>query len=197
MTAEPFEDDLDPTPEPFEVLTPRQRRRLGVEAAMRVVATMVVLGTLYYVMPLDRGADAATVVGIGVGCAVLAVLIGWQVRTVTRSKYPGLRAVEALSFSIPLYLLLFATTYFEMARATTTNFTESLTRTDALYFAVTVFTTVGFGDISARSETARLVVTLQMLLNLLLLGVVVRLFLQAVRRNQRRQIAQRVDGGQP
>jgi hypothetical protein len=34
-----------------------------------------------------------------------------------------------------------------------------LTRTDALYFTVTVFSTVGFGDITAKTETARLVVT--------------------------------------
>ena len=83
---------------------------------------------------------------------------------------PGLRAAEALAFSIPLYLLLFATTYLEMARAATTNFTEPLTRTDALHFSTTVFTSVGFGDISAVSEAARLLVTLQMILDLLLLG---------------------------
>ena len=39
------------------------------------------------------------------------------------------------------------------------NFSEPLTRTDALYFTVTVFSTVGFGDITAKTEAARLVVT--------------------------------------
>ena len=136
-------------------------------------------------------------VGIGVGCAVLAVVIGWQVRTVVRSKHPGLRAAEALAFSIPLYLLLFATTYFEIARAATMNFTEPLTRTDALYFSVTVFASVGFGDISAVSEAARLLVTLQMLLDLLLLGLVIRVFLSAVKRSQQRQVTAAVEEGQP
>ena len=145
---------------------------------MRVAATIVVVGTLCYVVPLDRGVDAATVVEIGIGWAVVAVIIGWQVHRVTRSNYPGLRAAEALAFTIPLYLLLFASTYFLMARAATTNFTEPLTRTDALYFSVTVFTTVGFGDISAKSQAARLIVTLQMLADLLLLGLVIRLVLE-------------------
>jgi voltage-gated potassium channel len=112
-----------------------------------------------------------------------------------RSKHPGLRAAEALAFSIPLYLLLFASTYTEMARASTMNFTEPLSRTDALYFSVTVFASVGFGDISAVSDGARLLVTVQMLLDLLLLSLVVRLFLSAVTRSQQRQIALSVHEG--
>ena len=88
---------------------------------------------------------------------------------------------------IPLYLLLFASTYFLMERASAANFTEPLTRTDALYFSVTVFTTVGFGDISAKSETARVVLIVQMLADLALLGAGARVLLGAVRRGQQRR----------
>jgi voltage-gated potassium channel len=126
-------------------------------------------------LAVGRGLDVATVAEISAACAVLVVVIALQIRTITRSEHPNIRAAEALAFTIPVYLLLFAAIYFLMARALSTNFTESLTRTDALYFSVTVFTTTGFGDISAKSEAARLVVTLQMLLDLLLLGLVVRL----------------------
>jgi voltage-gated potassium channel len=58
---------------------------------------------------------------------------------------------------VPFYLLVFASTYFVMQRASAANFTQPLTRTDALYFAVTVFSTVGFGDITPKSEAARVV----------------------------------------
>ena len=44
-----------------------------------------------------------------------------------------------------------------MERACAANFTHPLTRTDTLYFAVTFFSTVGFGDIAAKSEAARVV----------------------------------------
>jgi len=68
-----------------------------------------------------------------------------------------------------------------MANNNPANFnTHPLTRTDALYFAVTVVSTVGFGDIVPVSQSARLVVTVQMLLDLLALGLVVRAFLGAV-----------------
>ena len=54
-------------------------------------------------------------------------------------------------------------------------------RDSSLYFTVTVFATVGFGDIVATSHTARSMVTVQMVLDLILLGAVVRAFVEAVR----------------
>ena len=74
--------------------------------------------------------------------------------------------------TLPLFLLLFATTYFLMSGPCAGNFSqEDLTRTDALYLAVTIFTTVGFGDISAASQGARLMVMFQMLLDLVIIAV--------------------------
>ena len=55
---------------------------------------------------------------------------------------------------------------------------------DTLYFTVTVFATVGFGDISPASQAARLLVMLQMILNLLVLGVGIQVFLGAVQRSR-------------
>jgi ion channel len=56
-----------------------------------------------------------------------------------------------------------------------------------LYFSVTVFTTVGFGDIAAKSETARVALIVQMLADLALLGAGARVLLGAVRRGQQRR----------
>jgi hypothetical protein len=62
-----------------------------------------------------------------------------------------------------------------------------LSRTDGLYFTVTVFSTVGFGDIVAKSETARLVVTGRMLADLVVLGVAIKVVVSAVRQGLRRR----------
>ena len=66
-------------------------------------------------------------------------------------------------------------------------FTEALSRSDALYFTITVFATVGFGDISAQDEVARLVVSSQMLLDLIVLGLGIQVILGAVERGQATQ----------
>jgi Ion channel len=66
-----------------------------------------------------------------------------------------------------------------MAAVSASNFGQKLIHTDALYFTVTVFTTVGFGDITAKSEGARLLVTAQMIADLIVLGVGAKIILGA------------------
>jgi voltage-gated potassium channel len=160
-------------------LSPAARRRLLGVGLLRSLATTVVLVALYYLLPLDhiRNVSPTLVAGLLI---LLAVTV-YQLRTIIRARYPALRAIEALATTLPLFLLLFASTYFVMAGTSPASFnTSSLTRTDTLYFTVTTFSTVGYGDITAVSQSARLVVTAQMLLDLLALGLGVRAFVGAV-----------------
>jgi voltage-gated potassium channel len=136
---------------------------------------------------LDRASTTVAVIMLLIGLVVLIALVAFQVRSIMRSRFPMLRGVEALATSIPLFLLLFAATYVVLAAISAGNFTEPLSRTDALYFTVTVFATVGFGDITAKTEVARLVVTGQMMADLVVLGVGVKVLLGAVQRGRQRQ----------
>jgi voltage-gated potassium channel len=172
-----------------------RRRRIILLGSLRALVTTAVLVTLYYVLPLDHIKNVP--VTLTAGLLILTAATVWQLRQISVAKYPALRAIEALATTIPLFLLLFASVYFVMAGSSTANFsTHSLTRTDALYFTVTVFATVGFGDITAASQSARLVVTAQMLLDLLALGLVVRAFVGAVQL-ARQQGGQGGQGGPP
>jgi voltage-gated potassium channel len=92
-----------------------------------------------------------------------------------------------LATAIPLFLLLFATAYYLMSRAQGGAFSEPLTRTDALYFTITVFATVGFGDITAKTQTARVVTIVQMSADLLVLGLLIRVVLSAVETGHRKR----------
>ena len=166
----------------YQDLPTPQRRRLIVRAVLRSLLIAAVLVVLYYVLPLDRRWDSDTAVRLLIGLLVVAGVIAWGVKIITGARYPGVRAAEALALLLPFFLLLFASTYFLMERASAASFTQPLTRTDALYFTVTVFSTVGFGDITARSEAARVVLIIQMLADLVLLGAGIRVLLQAVQR---------------
>lgn len=178
------------TIEPYQELPAADRRRLTIWAALRSVLAATVLVALYYLLPLDRPWDADTAVRLIVGLVVFVGIVVWQVRTIIGSRFPALRATEALGLILPLYLVLFASTYFVMERASAGNFTQPLTRTDALYFTVTVFATVGFGDITPKSEVARELVMVQMLGDLALLGIGARLLLTAVQRGRERRSAE-------
>jgi hypothetical protein len=162
-------------------------RRAGL-AVLRVVASTAVLVTAYYLLPLDRATTTrAAITMLVVGLVLLIGLIAFQAYLIIRSQFPGLRAIEALASAIPLFLLLFAATYYIMARLAPASFGGQLSRTDAMYFTVTVFSTVGFGDISAKTETARLVVTGQMISDLVILGFGIKVITGAVTRGQQRR----------
>jgi Ion channel len=173
-----------------------RRRRHIFWAALRSVLIAAVLVVLFYLLPLDRPWDSDTAVRLLIGLLVFAGVVVWGIRFIAGSRYPGVRAVEALALVLPFFLLLFASTYFVMERNSAASFTQPLTRTDALYFTVTVFSTVGFGDISAKSEAARVVLIVQMLADLVFLGAVLRVFLGAVQRGRQRRSQTSGDAGQ-
>jgi divalent metal cation (Fe/Co/Zn/Cd) transporter len=176
-------------------LASARRRRLVALGLLRALAAAVVLVALYYLLPLDH----ITSVPLALAGGLLILLVGcaWQLRAIVRAKDPGVRAIVALASTVPLFLLLFASAYFAMARASPASFsTHHLTRTDALYFTVTIFSTVGFGDITPASQSARLVVSAQMLLDLLVLGLGIRVFVGAVQR-ARQQTQPVTDPGIP
>ena len=169
------------TTAPVPALSPSQRRRRLTVGLMRALAITVILGAGYYLLPLDRLSSVPMWLILALGLLALAAVAAIQVRAVIRSRYPGLKAVEGLAATAPLFLLLFAAAYFLMAADDPNNFTvETLTRTDALYFTVTIFSTVGFGDISPASEAARILVTAQMILDLIVLGLGIRILVGAV-----------------
>ena len=163
-------------------------------AKLRAVVSAAVVLAVYYWLPLDHSSTGGAIAILAIGLVLLIALVAWQVRQIIAHPYPGLRAVEALATTGPLFLALFASTYFVMARLAPHSFGTPLTRTDALYFTVTVFSTVGFGDITAKTETARLVVTGQMVADLVFLGFGIKILAGAVGRGrQQRQQRQPPD----
>jgi voltage-gated potassium channel len=156
---------------------------------VRALLTSAALVVLYYGLPMTGALDTSAIVLLVVGLLVFAVLIAWQVRAILRSTYPALRAIEALAAAIPLFLLLFASTYLMMANAQAQAFTEPLSKTNALYFTVTVFATVGFGDITPKTEAARVATMVQMIADLVVVGLVVRVIVGAVRAGQQQRLA--------
>ncbi len=161
-------------------LAPPDRRRVILRLLGRAGFCAVVQVVIYYVIPLKHIGALTSLVLLTVAiCGVFAVL-GWQVRAILRADFPGLRAVQAVAMVIPLFLLSFSTLYYLMDVHTHGSFSQGLTRTDALYFTVTTFSTTGYGDITPTSAAARVAVMIQMLADLAIIGFGVKLLLGAV-----------------
>lgn len=173
----------------MQTWTPHARRWVVAAVLLRSGASVAALVTLYYLAPLDRVLDIGTWIGFAFVLLASSALLGWQVRAVFGSNRPLLRALQAISVGLSLLLLLFASTYIVIAHSASGSFNEALSRTDALYFTLTVFTTVGFGDIVPLTEIARIATMIQMVMDLVAVGLVAKIVLaaaqQAVRRRDR------------
>jgi hypothetical protein len=172
---------MEPAPQRLADLEKVQRRWAVVRSlALILVVVAAILGA-YYLLPFDRLSSARSVLRLSGMVALVAAVFIWQIRRITVAELPELRAVEALGIVIAVFLVGFSIVYLTMSHNSVHTFTQRLDHTRALYFTISVFSTVGFGDITPRTDTARLVVSAQMLLDLAIIGVVVRLIFTAAR----------------
>ena len=139
---------------------------------------LVVAGSLaiYIVCPVP-GKDAPPLLA-WLLFAVGVVAIGWAVvalvrrrRTAPEDSGVKLEALVALVYALVVF---FALTYLSLATRDD-EFVGVDNRVDAMYFTVSTLATVGFGDVHAVGSAARVAVTVQMALDLLVLGIAARL----------------------
>jgi voltage-gated potassium channel len=153
-----------------------------VKTGIRALITAALLVVAYFVLPVEHRPHQSVVLRLGLALVVFVVVLGNEIRLISVHDRPMLRATVAMATIIPLFLVLFSWIYLTMARAYPAAFGVRLDRISALYFTVSVFSTVGFGDITPKTDVARLVVTVQMLADLAVVAVVIRLILGAAAR---------------
>jgi hypothetical protein len=162
-------------------LDPRARRRAVVRSGVTIVAALALLLAALYLLPFNHFSSDRSIVRLGVVIALVAAVFVLQVRSISSAELPELKAIEALGIVIGVFLVGFSIIYLSMSRTNFHTFSQRLDPTKALYFTITVFSTVGFGDITPRTDVARLVVAAQMLLDLAIIGIVVRMIFTAAR----------------
>jgi hypothetical protein len=144
----------------------------------------------YFVLPMSAQRTAAGWLTLAGGLVLVTGLLVWHLRSIIVSPHPRVRAVAAVATTIPLFLVVCAAAHFLLDESQPGSYSEGLSRLDALYFSVTVFATVGFGDIVPTSATARSLTTVQMVGDLVLLGFVAQVIVGAMRQGLRRRAAE-------
>lgn len=166
--------DADVTPHAHEY-TWREATRVGVRAVAIIAA--------YFVLPFERSLWLVTLL-------IALVLVGLfpfalrRFQRVLRSEHPIVDAVNGLLVSLVALLVSFAALYVLLATRDPASMLGIKTKVDALYFETTMLSTVGFGDVTAASQLARGLVTVNMVMNMVYLGTTVRLLTWAVRKRE-------------
>lgn len=162
------------------------RREIGKTAALALASATVIV-VAYAVVPFAPDPREAVWPRLLLGISIFTVVLGWQARAIARHERPLRRAIVALGILVPLFIVIYAANYVSVSRSDPTSFNRALSKTEGIYFTVTVLSTVGFGDIVPKTDPARILVTTQMVLNFVLIGGVVRLIVGLGSREARRR----------
>jgi voltage-gated potassium channel Kch len=134
----------------------------------RTFLTCGLLVVVYYLAPVEPDAHGVRLVTrAALAAAGLVVVTALVARLVVRLRRDEAGAGAAsLLMALVGGVVLFAFVDYLVAVSDPGQFQDLLTKTDALYFAVTTLATVGYGDVHATGQLARAVVTVQQVFNL-------------------------------
>jgi len=122
--------------------------------------------------------------GIVIGLLIIVGSVPLTVKRINRvgtSHEPYLEAGLAVVMMIALIVIGFASIYAALSRHGE-EFADIHTKLDAVYFTITTLATVGYGDIAPTGQVARAVAIIQMVVDILVIGVAARLAMRVAAR---------------
>lgn len=152
------------------------RRISGRAHLWRNAGTIVCALLFYYCVPLDSELPGSlptrviTLVAFVAGVSGLTWLAYRRLRQfLTAARDTGHR-VDGLLLLISLVVVFFALFYYVLELHRPEQFDGLRTRSDSLYYTVATLGTVGFGDVHAAGQAARIATTVQMVFDLVVIG---------------------------
>jgi voltage-gated potassium channel len=157
-------------------MTRAAARRPRLRGSARLGTQIALVVAVYYLVPFGEPVTAsglwARLAGTAAVLAVLA-LVSWRLGRHLRHEMRGPAEavrVDVLVLAVVAGLVVFAAADLVVARLGPGQFVGLETKTDALYFALTTVTTVGYGDVHATGQLARSLVIVQMLFDAVVLA---------------------------
>lgn len=143
-----------------------------------VILAAIGATTLHHGVPEPGDSTTGVIVGVLltlVGVALLGYAITRQVRR--HRTHPDAQ-VQELVLLLVLVVVVFAAGYYLLDRVRPGEVAGLDTRLDALYFTLSLLTTVGFGDVHAAGQAARVLVSVQLVFDVVFVaalgGAIVR-----------------------
>lgn len=150
---------------------------------IRLLAHVLLIVGLYYLLPVLEPMSSALVWLRAAAATLLLILgvwlVGRQVVQQVRADCDDVR-LDRLLLAVVTGVVFFALADFVVAQISEGQFVGLATKTDALYFALTTLTTVGFGDVHAAGQLARALVIVQLLFNVVVLASAARVLSRGI-----------------
>lgn len=162
----------------------------GWRRVVRLVIGIALALVVFFTIPIT-GQEESVVSSALTSMLVIGLLAAgvlWQV--MRHLEDPSLR-VDGLIFAVVLAVLAFALGFYRLAVADPGQMSGLETRLDSLYFTISTLLTVGFGDIHAEGQTARAMVTIAMLFNVVVIATAVTTMSSLIKQRATDELAAR------
>ncbi|WP_227996940.1 potassium channel family protein [Nocardia australiensis] len=160
----------------------------GRVRGLRNLATLVCALLFYYGLPLgfEMGHNwAGKLIGLvafAAGVAGLSWLTWWRVSRYMADPQAASGRVEGVLFALCVAVTFFALYYYLLEQRSPGQFDGLSTRTDALYYTIVTLGTVGYGDVHAVGQAARIATMVQVVFDLVVIGTLIAVVSTSVTR---------------
>ncbi len=163
--------------------------RAGLPAVIGGAAVIAGLLAVYMALPEPTGDEPPWMIFISIVVITVIYSAGaiWSLLFINRARHPVRVGLITLAVMVTAMVVIFALTYLSLSVESAENFNVPLDKVGALYFTMTILSTVGFGDIVATANPSRIAVMIQMVVGLTLITALARVLVEAARRAARRR----------
>jgi voltage-gated potassium channel len=161
---------------------------MAVRWVRLATALILVLGA-YALVPTTVDAEATT---LGRFVGVLLLLVGAAVvmiRQLRLSAFDWDRGIDGLVLAVEVMTVAFALIFYLIAQQDPGQVKGLHTRVDSLYFTASTMLTVGYGDIHAEGQLARVLVLIQMIFDVVFIASAASMLTSRVRRAASARVA--------
>lgn len=144
------------------VKSSRRKLIVGVTEVYGAIFTLSILG---FFSNYSSQANYANLIELAL--TIFFNLVPLAVLPNIRSEYPPIYRI-GMALMLPAVIINLARIDLLLSAYNPHSFNIPLTRIDAIYFTITTLSTVGFGDIRPVTEQARLYVTIQIIVGLVI-----------------------------
>jgi hypothetical protein len=148
---------------------------------LRLLGIIALAVTGYFIVPVSYDPTADLFRRAFGGLLILVALVWGMLFQLRIHIDDTSRKLDGLIVAIVLVVEVFATAFYTIEVRNPGEFAELHTRIDALYFTVATLATVGFGDVHAVGQTARALVLVQMVFNVVFVATAAALLSTRIR----------------
>jgi hypothetical protein len=170
---------------------------MGWKRWLRLFGVVTLILVLYFVVPVEVKPSREGFTRLAGSVLVFGALAFLMVRQLRMHIDDTSRKIDGLVVGIVLVVVVFSHAFYVLNREDPGQFAGLVTRLDSLYFATTTLATVGTGDVHAAGQTARALVLLQMVFNVVFVATTASLVTSRIRTVAETRAAERRSQQEP